>query len=116
MPGNISLESVQKFIETDYTVWNKSLKDLALRDQSLNVLARLTEDLGAIYVSIAARFGLQSEYSDVPVDPARALATVIIDAHFLSQILGIDIFAAVNKKMEEVHAKIRIRENVKTVG
>jgi NTP pyrophosphatase (non-canonical NTP hydrolase) len=112
MPRSLTIDAIQKFVETDLTVWHRELKGLDAQDKALALLARISERMGELSEETARRFGLATpdHDRDAPDTLDTAAAAVIMNIHLLAEILGVDMFEAYGTHMRTIQAMIRARD------
>jgi NTP pyrophosphatase (non-canonical NTP hydrolase) len=111
MAGTFTMDTIQKFIEADYSVWNRELDGLDQRTKALAMLARICESAGELSREATKKLGIaHGEGQDWSSMLDVALSAVIMNTHYLAVILGVDMFEAFKKEMMAVQARIRLRD------
>jgi hypothetical protein len=115
MNHTLTIDTIQKFIESDLTVWHTELNGLDVQTKALVLLTRISERAGEMAMETARRFGLATPDHDHlgagTLDIAAA--ATVMNIHLLAEILGINMFEAYEKHMQRIQSMIQRRDGWK---
>jgi hypothetical protein len=115
MTPTLTIDTIQKFIESDLTVWHTELSGLDMQTKALVLLTRISERMGQLSMETARRFGLQTPDHDgmEASELDTAAAATVMNIHLLAEILGVNMFEAYEKHMRRIQTMIRRRDGWK---
>lgn len=102
----MDLEEIEPFLERENDRLLETLSGLAAENAALAQTVKLSEEVGELGTAVLEVEGLQREREcSAESDLAMELADVLITAMLLGDTLGVDIEAALERKMTRIESR-----------